>query len=111
MLSRSTGSSPCFFSERKAVSTPLMVAAQFSNALWMNEVFQAVYGKMVVTTSMQPVAPPTTVSLPAVSMICRRMFEPGAPRAGAVSPGQEVFVSGSTVLRLVAMVAASFPRT
>ena len=56
-----------------------MVAAQFSNALWMNGVFQAVYGKMVVTTSMQPVAPPTTVSGPAVSMICRRMFEPVQP--------------------------------
>ena len=39
---RSTGRSPCFFSERKAVSTPLTVAAQFSNALWMKEVRQAV---------------------------------------------------------------------
>jgi hypothetical protein len=65
-----------------------MVAAQFSNALWMNDVFQAVYGKMVVMTSMQPVAPPTTVSWPAVSMIWRRIFAPVQPAQARWPPAR-----------------------
>jgi hypothetical protein len=47
---------PCFFNERYMVSTPDMVAAAFSNAVWIQGILQAVYSEIQVETSRHPVA-------------------------------------------------------
>src|SRR5512147_2962349 len=47
---------PCFLSERYMVSTPEIVAAEFSKALWIQGIFHAVYSDMQDETSRQPVA-------------------------------------------------------
>src|SRR5512139_2661714 len=47
---------PCFFRDRYMASTPEIVAAAFSKALWIQGIFQAVYSDMHVETSRHPVA-------------------------------------------------------
>ena len=54
---------PCLIKLLYAASTPEHVAAEFSNALWKNGVFQAVYGNTEGETSKQPVALTTTTGI------------------------------------------------
>jgi hypothetical protein len=56
-----------------------MVAAEFSNALWMYEHFHAVKGKMVETTSMQPVEMAATTGKSGVSISRRRVVAAPQP--------------------------------
>ncbi|MNP30230.1 hypothetical protein D3C76_1232940 [compost metagenome] len=80
LVSLSSGSFPCLFSELYVFSTPDNVAAAFSKAVWINEqFFQEVKGYIAEETSKQPVATETTALSSSFNALKTPLTAGGAP--------------------------------